>query len=293
MRHARFLLPILAMLTAAGCARHGQQAHSVLAPAAGQPGVQRYVESGGGGAYAQAQPQYASQVYAYQQPQAAPPASGRGLFNTFHASGDRYIRHGQAPSSQTQPAYRRLDAQPPTVMRYQPPAQPSAKSGTTVYGYAYAPATTSYTLDSGDRLRVVVFGQEGISGSYLVDAGGNVTLPLIGSVPARGATTKALSHTIAERLEQGYVRQPHVTVSIEQYRPFFILGEVTTPGQYPYVANMTVENAVAIAGGFSPRAYKGKAKVTRSIDGHQVIREVPFSYRLKPGDTVQVEERWF
>ena len=253
-------------------------------------GAQKYAESGGAEAYAQAQPQYASPVSAYQQPQST---SGRGLFNTFRASGDRSTRPSQAPSSQAQPTYQQPDARPPMVMQYRPPARPDAKSGRSAYGYAYAPDTAPYTLDSGDKLRVVVFGQDGISGSYLVDAGGNVTLPLIGSVPARGATTKALSHLIAERLKQGYVRQPHVTVSIDQYRPFFILGEVTTPGQYPYVANMTVENAVAIAGGFSPRAYKGKVKVTRNIDGHQVQKEVPFSYRLKPGDTVMVEERWF
>jgi polysaccharide export outer membrane protein len=287
------------MLTAAGCARHARQAHSVLAPAAGQAavGAQKSAGSGGAEAYAQAQPQYASQVDVYRQPQTKQPTSGRGLFNTFHASRDRYARpsqvpSSQVPSSQAQPAYRPY-AQPPAVMQYHPSTPSSAKSAKAAYGYAYAPDTLPYTLDSGDKLRVVVFGQEGISGSYLVDAGGNVTLPLIGSVPARGTTTKALSHVIAERLKQGYVRQPHVTVSIEQYRPFFILGEVTTPGQYPYVANMTVENAVAIAGGFSPRAYKGKVKVTRNIDGRQVQREVPFSYRLKPGDTVMVEERWF
>ena len=139
----------------------------------------------------------------------------------------------------------------------------------------------------------MVFGQDGISSTYIVDAGGNVSLPLIGSVPARGITTQQLSQRIAERLKQGYVREPHVTVEVESYRPFFILGEVTTPGQYPYVADMTVEKAIAIAGGFAPRAYKSTVELTRSTPGDQAKSEVPLTYPLRPGDTVLVKERWF
>ena len=146
-----------------------------------------------------------------------------------------------------------------------------------------------YTLDSGDKLRVVVFGQEGITGSYMVDASGNVSLPLVGSVPARGTTTQALSKAIAERLKKGFVRDPNVTVEVEAYRPFFILGEVTTPGQYPYVPNMTAETAVAIAGGFAPRAYKMTVEITR----YQQKYEVPLTFLVRPGDTVLVKERWF
>ncbi|HEX4553484.1 MAG TPA: polysaccharide biosynthesis/export family protein, partial [Xanthobacteraceae bacterium] len=110
---------------------------------------------------------------------------------------------------------------------------------------AYAAAGEgSYGLDSGDRLRVVVFGQDGLTNSYSVDAGGNITMPLIGSVAARGLTPSALSAAIGARLRQGFIREPHVAVEIEAYRPFFILGEVTFPGQYPYVPNMSVETAV-------------------------------------------------
>jgi polysaccharide export outer membrane protein len=156
--------------------------------------------------------------------------------------------------------------------------------------YVAAPVQpTVYTLDSGDKLRVVVFGQEGITGSYTVDAAGNVSLPLIGSVPARGLTPPSLARSIAEKLKQGYVRDPNVTAEIETYRPFFILGEVTTPGQYAYVPNMTVETAVAIAGGFAPRAYKHVAKLTRQ----QMRLEVPLNYPVRPGDTIVVKERWF
>mgnify|MGYP001407211899 CR=1 FL=1 len=159
----------------------------------------------------------------------------------------------------------------------------------------YAPAVGAkpYTLGSGDRLRIVVFGQDGLSNSYLVDASGYIDMPLIGPVLARGATTDELSSRIAGKLRQGFVNEPHVAVEIEAYRPFFILGEVTQPGQYPYVADMTVETAVAIAGGFGPRAYRKTVTVTRTINGQQVRLKVPVSFPLRPGDTVNVQERWF
>jgi len=167
--------------------------------------------------------------------------------------------------------------------------------------YASAPATTAtplpaeppYTLDAGDKLRVVVFGQDGISNSYVVDAGGKVNLPLIGAVNARGLTNQQLAAAIAARLKQGYVREPHVSVEVDTYRPFFILGEVTTPGQYPYVANLTAETAVAIAGGFAPRAFKTTVELTRKTGGQQIRTEVPLEYPVRPGDTILVKERWF
>ncbi|MBI3704305.1 MAG: polysaccharide export protein [Rhizobiales bacterium] len=150
-----------------------------------------------------------------------------------------------------------------------------------------------YTLDSGDKLRIVVFGQDGITNSYTVDASGNVNMPLVGSVPARGIGTQQLSKIIADRLKKGYVREPHVTVEIETYRPFFILGEVTNPGQYPYVANMTAETAIAIAGGFAPRASKSRVELSRNAPGQQFHGDVPLTFPLRPGDTVVVKERWF
>ena len=161
---------------------------------------------------------------------------------------------------------------------------------------AYAPAASDnqpYTLDSGDRLRVVVFGQDGLSNSYVVDASGHIAMPLIGTVSARGATTDELSNRISDRLRQGFIKEPHVAVEIEAYRPFFILGEVTQPGQYPFVADMTVETAVAIAGGFGPRAFRRTVTVTRVIRGQQVRMSVPVGYPIRPGDTINVQERWF
>jgi len=150
-----------------------------------------------------------------------------------------------------------------------------------------------YTLDSGDKLRVVVFGQDGLSNSYAVDTGGKITMPLIGAVRARGMTIPQLSDSIAARLRQGYIREPHVAVEIETYRPFFILGEVTAPGQFPYVPDMTVETAVAVAGGFTPRAHRSLVELHRQVDGQAVQGVVPVGYPLRPGDTIVVAERWF
>jgi polysaccharide export outer membrane protein len=150
-----------------------------------------------------------------------------------------------------------------------------------------------YTLDSGDKLRVVVYGQEGLSNSYTVDAGGSLSMPLIGSVPARGLTPQQLGREIAASLRRGYIREPHVAVEIETYRPFFILGEVAFPGQYPYVANMTVETAIAIAGGFSPRAKREAVDLSRPHGGQMVKGSVPMYTPVRPGDTITVAERWF
>ena len=151
----------------------------------------------------------------------------------------------------------------------------------------------SYALDSGDKLRVVVFGQEGLSASYSVDTSGRITMPLIGAVNARGMTPAGLQLAIAARLRNGFVREPHVAVEVELYRPFFILGEVTLPGQYPYVPNMTVETAVAIAGGYTPRAFKRKIEITHQVNGLTEHRVVSPNYPVRPGDTVHIAERWF
>jgi polysaccharide export outer membrane protein len=159
---------------------------------------------------------------------------------------------------------------------------------------AVAPAFEApYDLDAGDRLRILVFGQETLSNTYTVDAGGHVTMPLIGAVKARGRTLKELSDAIAARLRQGFIRDPSVAVEIETYRPFFILGEVTQPGQYPYVAQMTAQTAIAIAGGFTPRAVRSSVEITRHVGGELVRARVPVAYPLRPGDTIVVSERWF
>ena len=151
----------------------------------------------------------------------------------------------------------------------------------------------TYHLDAGDKLRVVVYGQEGLTNTYAVGAGGSITMPLIGSVMARGRTTAGLAGEISAKLRAGYIREPSVAVEIEAYRPFFILGEVAAPGQYPYVPNMTAETAVAIAGGFSPRARRDRVTVTHTDASGTSRFDVPPGSPISPGDTVLVGERWF
>lgn len=159
--------------------------------------------------------------------------------------------------------------------------------------YGYAPPDEPYRLDSGDRLRVVVYGQDGLTNTYTVDAGGSITMPLIGAVRARGLAPAELAAAVTAHLKKGYLREPYVAAEVEAYRPFFILGEVAAPGQYPYVPNMTVESAVAIAGGFTPRAQRSGIKVTRVSESGTAQAMVPPGTLLRPGDTVVIPERWF
>lgn len=153
--------------------------------------------------------------------------------------------------------------------------------------------TAPYLLDSGDRLRIVVFNQPSLSNTYAVDASGFIAVPLIGDVQARGLTTRDLEEIIAAKLRAGYLREPSVTVQVDTYRPFFIMGEVRAPGQYPYVAGLTARTAVAIGGGFSPRAVQDVVVISRQIDGTIVEARVPADHPVRPGDTVFVIERWF
>ena len=111
--------------------------------------------------------------------------------------------------------------------------------------YLEIPTGSAYTLSSGDRLRIIVFGQDNLSNIYAVDGSGRISMPLIGLVPVAGQTTAQVEHAIAVKLKAGYVREPKVTVEVDVYRPFFVLGEVTTSGQFPYVNGMTVQTAVA------------------------------------------------
>lgn len=191
------------------------------------------------------------------------------------------------PVAATPVAVADLDA---VAYRNVPPPPPAPP---VVYVAERAPAAPAYRLDSGDRLRIVVYGQDGLTNSYNVDASGSISMPLIGAVRARGLTPAELSRAVAARLREGFIREPFVAAEIESYRPFFILGEVAAPGQYPYVPNMTAEAAVAIAGGFTPRAQKSGVNLSRNTSEGPVTQTVPLTTPIAPGDTLTVRERWF
>lgn len=150
-----------------------------------------------------------------------------------------------------------------------------------------------YRLDAGDRLRVVVFDQPTLTNTYAVNDAGNISMPLIGDVKARGLTTQELQASITSQLGAGFLRNPSVSVQVDTYRPFFILGEVGNPGQYPYVAGLTARNAVAIGGGFTPRATQSMVQISRTYNGTIVQARVALDHPIRPGDTILVLERWF
>jgi len=150
-----------------------------------------------------------------------------------------------------------------------------------------------YLLDSGDAVRVFIYGQPNLSHVYPVDGAGFISVPLIGAVRARGLTTYRLAEQIASGLKVNFVRDPQVSVEMASTRPFYILGEVKTAGQYPFEPGMTIEAAVAVAGGFGPRASEREVKITRRIDGQMAEMHMPTTEAVRPGDTIYVEERWF
>jgi polysaccharide biosynthesis/export protein len=150
-----------------------------------------------------------------------------------------------------------------------------------------------YLLDAGDNVRVTVFDQANLTNTYAVDQGGYVSFPLIGSVAARGKTAKQLEASIAAQLQQGFLRSPDVSVEIDRYRPIFVMGEVGAAGQYSYVPGMTVQKAVAVAGGYSVRGFQDNVDITRSVNGKVMTGRVLISDPILPGDTIYVRERLF
>jgi polysaccharide export outer membrane protein len=149
-----------------------------------------------------------------------------------------------------------------------------------------------YTLDTGDRLRIFVYGQPNLSRIYPVDQGGSISVPLIGPVKARGLTSQRLAHVIRNRLAAQYVKDPEITVDIAQHRPFYVLGEVCNAGQFPYAGGLTVRSAVAIAGGFSERANERIVQITRRTGGTTEKFDAPDEFVIQPGDTIYVYERF-
>lgn len=150
-----------------------------------------------------------------------------------------------------------------------------------------------YVLDAGDRLRITVFDQEMLTNTYAVDQSGYIAFPLVGAVPARGYTAQQLEGEIAKRLRGGYLRDPDVSIEIDRYRPIFIMGEVGAAGQYSYVPGMTVQKAIAAAGGYTSRAYQENVDITRAINNEVMTGRVSISDPVLPGDTIYVRERLF
>jgi polysaccharide export outer membrane protein len=150
-----------------------------------------------------------------------------------------------------------------------------------------------YALDTGDVVRVTVYGEAEMTKSYRVDDGGAVSLPLVGSVPVRGLTTQMAAASITASLADGYIREPSVAVEIDTYRPFFIQGAIKGGGQFPYVYGMTVRAAISTAGGFSDTADRSRAILYRRQGKEMAKGTVDLDFPIYPGDTIVISERWF
>ena len=158
---------------------------------------------------------------------------------------------------------------------------------------APAPDLTDYRLGSGDKIRVIVYGEESLSGEFLVSGNGKISLPLIGEVQAAGLTVNAFQAEVQDAFRGGYLKEPRVSAEVLNYRPFYIMGEVTKPGEYPYTNGLTVFNAVATAGGFTYRANKGRVYIKRSTEGEEHSYPLSSTTAVAPGDTIRIGERFF
>lgn len=150
----------------------------------------------------------------------------------------------------------------------------------------------AYRLGSGDKLRITVYNEEDVTGEYEVDSSGNVSLKMIGAVPAAGRTLPELSKLIETKLLDGYLLNPRVAIDVLNYRPFYVLGEVNEPGSYPYVAGITVLKAIALAGGFTFRARTSKIELLHANEPDKPLL-VDQNTMLLPGDIIRVKERFF
>lgn len=152
-----------------------------------------------------------------------------------------------------------------------------------------------YRLAPGDHVRLIVFDQPGLSNVYSIDAAGSVSVPLVGTVKAEGKTTRQLEAAIVGRLkEENLVTEAKAAVEVAIYRPISILGEVKAAGRFPYAPGMTIEAAVALAGGYTIHANKEKIRITRTASrGESIVEYLPPNATVMPGDSIFVRERWF
>ena len=150
-----------------------------------------------------------------------------------------------------------------------------------------------YRMGSGDKIRVITFGEEALTGEFFVGGSGNVSLPLIGEVKAAGLSISEFQGQVETKLKEGYLKEPRVSVEVLNYRPFYILGEVEKPGTYPYTNGLTVLNAVATAEGFTYRANTKRVFIKRGDGGSE--QEFPLTSQtlVAPGDTIRIGERFF
>jgi polysaccharide export outer membrane protein len=172
-------------------------------------------------------------------------------------------------------------------------AGPAAAEEQSAAVAASAAADTQYRISPGDKLNIIVFGQEDVSGEFQVDGTGNITMPLLGQMAAAGRSVTQLQSEITAALDKDYIVNPRVSIEVLNYRPFYILGQVNSPGSYPYVSGLDVRQAIAIAGGFTRRARTSLVTVIRETANGSVEIEAKPDAPVLPGDTIEVDRRLF
>jgi len=160
-------------------------------------------------------------------------------------------------------------------------------------GLACAADLKGYTLGAGDKLRITVYNEPDLSGEFEVNGEGYVSVPLIGQIKVLGQTTSEVQTLLTQKYGKDYLVNPSVSIEVTNYRPFFIIGEVNHPGGYPYVNGMTIINAVALAGGYTPRANHDRIKVKHGSETSAQEQEVKEDSAVLPGDVIEVPERFF
>lgn len=171
----------------------------------------------------------------------------------------------------------------------QHPADASSQTDT-----SQAETKFDYRLGSGDKVRVIVFGEASLSGEFLVPGGeGAISFPLVGDIKAAGLTVSELQTELEAKLRDGFLKEPRVSIEVLNYRPYYIMGEVGKSGEYPYTNGLTVLNAVATAGGFTYRADRSKVYIRRADATKEEAQKLTTTTPVEPGDTIRIGERYF
>ena len=156
-----------------------------------------------------------------------------------------------------------------------------------------SPMLDSYQIGSGDKLRVIVYGEDDLGGTFDVDGGGYVSLPLVGQVKVGGLTAHQVERNVTDKLADGFLKQPRVNIEVTQYRPFYVIGEVNRPGQYPYVNDMNVLNAVAVAGGYTQKAIESGFYLRRNGETKEEYLKADPTAKIYPGDVIRIDSSPF
>jgi polysaccharide export outer membrane protein len=160
--------------------------------------------------------------------------------------------------------------------------------------HAGAPVNAlEYRLGNGDEVRVIVFGENELSGTFKVDGSGFIALPLVGNMDVKGKTLREFEEALTAKLKEGYMNEPKVSAEVANFRPFYILGEVQQPGTYPFTSGLTVQNAVATARGYTYRADQRRVFIKHQGEIKETETRVTTTTPVMPGDTIRVPERLF